>query len=54
MVPAGISNHAAGPLFRRKRRNLVVGPTQLEGADRLQVFGLEIKFAMVKHCRILT
>src|ERR1019366_6164586 len=46
MISAGIRDHAAAPLLVAEGSNLVIGSTQLEGADRLQIFKLEKKFPL--------
>jgi hypothetical protein len=47
MIAAGIGDHAAPAFFLSKRRNLVVCPSEFEGADRLLVLGLEEEPAVV-------
>jgi hypothetical protein len=47
MIAAGIRDHAASAFFLCKRRNLVVCPSEFEGADRLLVLGLEEETAGV-------
>ena len=45
MVAAGVSDDAAGDLFRRELENLVGRAAEFEGADGLQAFGLEPDFS---------
>jgi hypothetical protein len=47
MISAGIRNDAAAAFVIGERRNLVVSPTQLERADGLQVFELQVELAGV-------
>jgi hypothetical protein len=49
MIPAGISNHSAPAFFFAQVRNLVIGATQFEGADGLEVFEFEEKFARIRR-----
>lgn len=45
MISAGVADDAGGTLFAAQGCDLVVGAANLEGADRLQVFRLEIERA---------
>ena len=47
MIAAGIGDDAAAALFFGKGRDLVVCAAQLERADGLQIFRLEVKLAAV-------
>src|SRR5437879_8664400 len=47
MIAAGIRDYTARPFFGAKRCNLVVCPTQLEGADGLKILRLEIQSAAI-------
>jgi hypothetical protein len=47
MIAAGIGNHSAPPLTIRERRDLVISSAQFEGANRLKVFRLEEKLAVI-------
>ena len=47
VIPAGIGDDAAAPRLVAQRRNLVVGPAQLEGADGLQVLEFQVELAGV-------
>ena len=43
MIAARIGNDSALPFLFGERRKLVVGPPQLEGPDRLLIFGLKVE-----------
>ena len=47
MIATGVGDDAAAPVFFGKGSYLVVSATQLERADRLKVFRLEVKLAAV-------
>ena len=53
MISAGVGDDAAAQFFRRKGSDLVVRPAQLECADRLQVFRLEVELAGIRGLLIL-
>ena len=47
MIPAGVGDNTTAPLRVAQGSNLVVSAAQLEGADRLQALGLEVKLVSV-------
>jgi hypothetical protein len=47
MIAAGISDNTTSTFFVGERCDLVVSASQLEGANRLQIFRLEKKLAAV-------
>ena len=47
MISAGIGDDAARSLFRRQRRDFVVGAAQLESSNRLQILGLQKECSVV-------
>jgi hypothetical protein len=49
MISARVGDDSVTALLRRERRDLVEGPTNLECADRLKVFRLEVKCAPIER-----
>ncbi len=47
VIAAGIGDDAAAMFFRREGSDLVIGAAQFERADRLKIFRLEVKLAVV-------
>jgi len=43
MIPTGVGDHAASAFLVCQGCDFVVRPTQFEGADGLEVLGLEIE-----------
>jgi len=53
VIAAGVCNYTSAAFFRREGSDFVVGPTQFESADRLQIFRFEIKLPAVFMLRQL-